>query len=375
MMRAHKIRIYPNNVQETYLKKACGVARFAYNWALARSIEQYEANNECKFSYARLSRELNAIKREEFPWMLEVTKYAPQLAIRNGLNSAFTRFFKKQGGYPNFKKKGVKDSFQIDGADIKLTGNAVKLPLLKQPIKMAETLRYKNAKLLTSTISRKVDQWYIAIQVELDDPKPKHTATSENQAVGVDLGITDLAVLSNGNKIKGNKYTKKYAKQLRRAQQSLIRKQGARKGEKKSNNYLKQRIKVSKLHKRISDARVDELHKLSYYLTTEFPVIGLEDLNIEGMVKNHNLAKAIHDQSWGELRRQIEYKSKVTGSKAVYVDRFYPSSQLCSECGYQNKEVKNLKVRTWECPECAAVHDRDVNAAINLKKKALSSIA
>jgi len=374
-MLAHKIRIYPNNEQETYLKKSCGVARFAYNWALAHSIEQYKQNKDYKFSEASLRKELNSIKREEYPWMLEVSKCAPQLAIKNGLNNAFKRFFKKQGGYPNFKRKGIRDSFQLDNLNIKLTGKAVKLPLLKQPIKMAEELKYTNAKILSATVSRRADQWYISIQVELESPKPKHTTVSENQAIGVDLGITDLAVLSNGEKITGSKHTKKYAKQLRRNQQFLSRKKGSKKGEKTSNNYIKQRLKVSRLHKKMADSRIDELHKLSTYLTDNFGLIGLEDLNIEGMVKNHNLSKSIHDQSWGEFKRQIEYKAKITGSRIVYADRFFPSSQLCSSCGYQNKEVKNLAIRGWICPECGAIHDRDINAAINLKNLALRNIA
>ena len=157
MLRAHKIRLYPNNVQETYLRKACGTARFAYNWALGRSIELYGQDKKHRFNETALRRDLNAAKKEHFPWMYEVTKCAPQLAIKNGLNSAFRNFFKKQAGFPKFKKKGVNDSFQLDNLNVRLKDNSISLPLLDSPVKMAEGLRYPNAKVLSATISRRAD--------------------------------------------------------------------------------------------------------------------------------------------------------------------------------------------------------------------------
>ena len=161
MLRAHKIRLYPNNIQQTYLNKACGVARFAYNWALARAKELYEQDNSCRFNEAALRKELNAIKAEQFPWMYEVTKCAPQLAIKNGLSSAFRSFFKGLAGFPRFHKKGVHDSFQLDNLNFRLEGEYISIPLLDRPIKMAEAFRYSDGKVLSATITRIADHWYV----------------------------------------------------------------------------------------------------------------------------------------------------------------------------------------------------------------------
>jgi putative transposase len=306
--------------------------------------------------------------------MYEVSKCAPQLAIKNGLNSAFKRFFKSQGGFPNFKKKGINDSFQLDNLNVRLKGDYICIPLLDKPIKMAKELRYADAKVLSATVSRRSDHGYISIQVEITKPEPMHNEVSENQAVGVDVGVKSLAVLSDGTVVEGNKPSRKYEKQLRRAQQSLSRKKGSRKGEKKSNNYRKQQRKVSRLHEKIANSRNDGLHKLSFMLTQGYSLTGIEDLHVKGMVKNHNLAKAIHDQSWSELGRQLTYKAYVTGSQVFYSDRFFASSQTCSACGYKNADTKDLSVREWVCPACSVVHDRDQNAAENLKQDAILAV-
>ena len=372
MLRAHKIRLYPNNRQATYFAKACGVARFAYNWALARSMGLYEQDKLYKFSEAALRRDLNAIKQEQFPWMLEVTKCAPQLAIKNGLKSAFKNFFAKRADFPKFHKKGINDSFEISNDQFKVNGSYVQIPKLGN-VRLAEELRYEG-KILSATVSRTADHWYISIQVQTARPGPIHGEISENKAGGVDVGVKALAVLSDGTVVLGNKPSKKYTKQLRRAQQALSRKKGARKGEKKSRNYRKQQCKVGRLHERIANSRNDGLHKLSSLLTQNYSLIGIEDLNVKGMVKNHNLAKAIHDQSWSELGRQLTYKADTTGSYVHYSDRFFASSQLCSMCGYQNVGTKKLSVREWICPECGEVHDRDQNAAENLKQDAIRAV-
>ena len=372
MIRAHKIRLYPNNVQATYFAKACGVARFAYNWALARTKELYELDNAHKFNEMALRRELNAIKKERFPWMLEVTKCAPQLAIKEGLNNAFRNFFEKRADFPRFHKKGINDSFSISNDHFKIEDTHVRIAKLGD-VRLAERLRFEG-KILSATVSRRATHWYISIQVELAKPEPIHSAISENQAVGVDVGVASHAVLSDGRVIKGNKPGRKYEKRLRRAQQSLSRKKGARKGEKKSNNYRKQQRKVSCIHEKIANSRNDGLHKLSFMLTQNYSLIGIEDLNVKGMVKNHNLAKSIHDQSWSELGRQLTYKADETGSYVHYSDRFFASSQLCGACGYRHAETKDLSVREWVCPECGAIHDRDQNAAENLRKDAIKAV-
>jgi putative transposase len=224
MIRAHRIRLYPNKEQATYFAKACGVARFAYNWALAKAKEEYEADNTVKFNEARLRKELNAIKREQFPWMLEVTKCAPQLAIKDGLNRAFRNFFAKRAGFPKFHKKGINDSFSVSNDQFKIDGLFVRLPKLK-PVRLAEELRFQG-KIFGATVTGTADKWFMAIQVEMPDIS---TQTSENQAVGVDLGVKALATLSDGTAIIGSKASRKYEKKLRRLNQALSRKIGAKK--------------------------------------------------------------------------------------------------------------------------------------------------
>ena len=427
MLRGHKIRIYPNNGQETYLKKACGTARFAYNWALGKWVEKNEgmpemqvlkearaanynpdggkskkqAKKEHKEAIAKAEsdlrsalrasgvnsvdecgyrRELNSIKSEQYPWMYEVTKCAAQLAIKNDFASAVKHFLGKENfGFPQFRKKGCDDSFRMDYtalrglAEISQGCQYLKIPNLEYPLKMAETLRY-SGKILAVVISRKADQWYAAFTVDCDINEitgKYHFPDSKNQAVGVDLGIKNLAVLSDGTAIPGSKATRQYSKQLARAQKNLSRKIGSIKGKKKSHNYVKQQNKVARIHKRIADTRNDALHKLTTFLVTSYSVIGIEDLNIKGMIANHKLAKHIADGAFYEFKRQILYKADLTGAKIIIANKFFPSSKTCSGCGAVFEKL-NLSEREWECPSCGILHDRDVNAAVNLEKIALA---
>jgi len=315
MIRAHKIRLYPNNTQATYFTKACGVARFAYNWALAKAKEQYERDNTSKFNESALRKELNTIKREQFPWMLEVTKCAAQLAIRDGLAKAFKNFFAKRAGFPKFHKKGVNDSFSLSNDQFNINGKSVKIPNLGG-VRLAEDLRF-DGKILGATISRVADKWFIAVQVEMPNID---IPASENQAVGVDLGVKTLAVLSDGTEIVGSKASKQYEKKLRRLNQALARKVGAKKGEKKSANFIKTKKQISRLYARMANIRSDEVHKLTTMLTQNFGIIGIEDLNVKGMMSNHKLARSVADMSFFEFRRQLEYKAEATGVKIVIVD-------------------------------------------------------
>jgi len=370
MLRAHKIRLYPNNAQATYFAKACGVARFAYNWALSEWKRLYESGE--KVNEGMLRKQLNAIKQEQFPWMLEVTKCAPQLAIKNNLNNAFRNFFRRvkqckgeAAGYPKFHKKGVNDSFSLSNDQLKIDGKSVKIPNLGW-VRLAEDLRF-NGKIMGATISRTADKWYIALQVELSE-EIKHT--SENQAVGVDLGVKALATLSDGTSVIGSKASRKYEKKLRRLNQSLSRKVGAKKGEKKSNNFMKTKRTLSKLYAKTANLRADETHKLTTMLTHNYNLIGVEDLNVKGMMSNHNLARSVADMSFFEFRRQLEYKAETTNAKIVVADRWFASSKTCSNCGVKHEELM-LSVREWICEHCGERHDRDVNAAINLRNYAL----
>jgi len=366
MILAHKIQLDPNNAQQTYFAKACGIARFAYNWALAKAKEQYEEDNNKKFNEGQLRKELNSIKRERFPWMLEVTKCAPQLAIKDGLRLAFKNFFEKRAGFPKFKKKGRGDSFSLSNDQFTIIDKTIRIPNLGYA-RTTEKLRF-DGKIMGATISRKADKWFVSIQVEMPEPKPIHD--SKSQAIGVDLGVKDLATLSDGTKQEGTKPHKALLSRLRRLNKSLSRKQGAKKDEKKSKNFIRTQKQLSKLHARTSNIRNDETHKLTTTLTQNYGTIGIEDLNVSGMVRNHKLARAVLDMSFFEFRRQLEYKANITGSFIGIADRFFPSSKLCSACGHK-KESMTLSVREWICPSCGICHDRDVNAAINLKNYAI----
>jgi putative transposase len=301
--------------------------------------------------------------------MLEVTKCAPQLAIMD-LGAAFRNFFEKRAEFPRFKKKGVHDSYAISNDHFVLNGKSIRIPNLGY-VRMREELRF-DGKIVGAAISRKADRWYVSIQVELSPPISIHN--SESQAIGVDMGVTDLVTLSDGTKVRGAKPHKALLSRLRRLNKSLSRKHGARKGEKKSNNFIQAQKELSRLHARIANIRNDETHKLTTSLTQSYGVIGIEDLNVSGMVKNRNLARAVNDMSFFEFRRQLEYKAKMTGSIVVIADRFFPSSKLCSVCGEKNDRLQ-LSDRNWQCLSCEHWHDRDVNAAINLRNNAVSYTA
>jgi len=367
MIVAHKIALDPNNVQATYFAKAAGTARFAYNWALAEWQRQYEAwkqdNSLPKPSQFSLRRQLNAIKREQFPWMLEVTKNAPQMAIIQ-LGEAFKNFFAGRAKYPKFRKKGVHDRFTLTNDQFSIDGCRIRIPNLGW-VRMREPLRF-NGKIMSATISRVADRWFASIAVDV--PDQSHLPKAENQGVvGVDLGVSALATLSTGEPpIPGPKPHKALLTRLQRLSRSLSRKQ------KGSANRKKAKAKLARLHARIANIRQDALHKLTTDLTRRFHTIGIEDLNVCGMVRNRHLARSIADMGFFEFRRQLEYKAAMRGGQVVIADRWFPSSKICSCCGHKQEELP-LSVRRWSCSICGVGHDRDLNAAINLKNYAVSS--
>lgn len=383
MLIAHKIALDPNNVQATYLKKACGVARYAYNWALEQWGKQYEAwkadNTLPKPSEAALRRQLNAIKRERFPWMLEVTKCAPQQAIIQ-LGQAFQNFFAGRARYPQPRKKGVDDRFTLTNDQFTVEGCRIRIPKLGW-VRMREPLRFAG-KIMSATISRVADKWFVSITVDTQDdshlPQAENEPQDENQVcgefrrsqnqgvVGVDLGVSALATLSTGETITGPKPHKALLTRLQRLSRSLSRKQ------KGSANRKKAKAKLARLHARIANIRQDALHKLTTDLTRRFHTIVIEDLNVRGMMANRHLARSIADMGFYEFRRQLEYKAAMRGGQVVIADRWFPSSKTCSACGSVQEKLP-LSIRQWTCPECGADHDRDVNAAINLKNMAVSS--
>ena len=309
-----------------------------------------------------MRRQLNAVKREQFPWMLEVTKNAPQMAIIQ-LGQAFQNFFAGRARYPQFRKKGQHDRFSLSNDQFALDGCRIRIPNLGW-VRMRETLRFAG-KILSATVSRVADRWYVSLAVETQDDSP--LPRTENQgAVGVDLGVKALVTLSTGEVIPGPKPHKALLDRLRRLSRTLSRKK------KGSANHRKARARLAKLHARIAAIRSDALHKLTTDLTRRFHTIGIEDLNVRGMVKNRRLVRSIADMGFFELRRQLDYKAARRGGQVVTADRWYPSSKTCSGCGHRLDELP-LSVREWTCPHCGANHDRDVNGAVNLRNLAVSS--
>jgi putative transposase len=363
MIIAHRIALNLNNKQTSYCCLAADTSRFAYNWALARWNEQYQAwkedNSKPKPSQGALRKELNAVKREQFPWMLSVTKNAPQMAIIQ-LGEAFKNFWAGRGKYPQFKKKGKsRDSFTITNDQFRVDGSRIRIPNLGW-VRMRESLRFdtEKGKILSATISRTADRWYVSISVDTEDRS--HLPKAENQGVvGVDLGVKTFATLSTGEKIQGAKPLNRLIKRLKRLARSLSRKM------KGSNNRSKAKRKLARLHAHIANIRNNALHQLTTDLTRRFHTIGIEDLNVKGMMKNSKLSRAISDMGFSEFRRQLQYKSEMRGGWVVIADRFYPSSKTCSACGHK-LDTLSLSTREWECPECHTHHDRDLNAAINL---------
>lgn len=365
MFLAHRIQLDPNNVQAIYLARAAGTARFAYNWALAEWGRRYAA---CKAdpglpapNEGALRRQLNAIKHDCFPWMLEVSKNAPQMAIMQ-LGRAFQNFFEGRARYPTFRRKGRDDRFTLTNDQFRIEDHRIRIPKLGW-VRMREPLRFAG-RIVSASISRIADRWYASITVETANPILPY---SDSQgAVGVDFGVTTLATLSTGETVTGPKAMRTLLERLRRLSRGLSRKV------KGSRNRAKAKMGLAKLHARIANLRRDSLHKLSSSITRRFDTIGIEDLNVKGMLGNRRLSRAIADRGFHELRRQLTYKAALRGRRLVVVNRWYPSSKTCSCCGFLLVQL-DLGVRHWTCQNCGTQHDRDVNAAVNLRNMAVSS--
>ncbi|RKZ48216.1 MAG: transposase [Candidatus Parabeggiatoa sp. nov. 3] len=363
LVLSHKIQIKnPTYKQEQYFRQACGTSRFAYNWGLEEWKKQYNAG---KKPTARTVRTVfNALKPVDFPWVFNVTKCAAEQAFSD-LGTAFKRFFRHLGRYPCFKKKGTHDSFYLSNDQFKLSGSKIRIPKLGW-VKLTESLRF-SGKILSATVSRAADKWFISISVQMDTAPLKK---SENQAlvVGVDLGVKHLATLSNGETASGGKPLKTLSRSEARLQRHLAKCTFG------SKRYIRQKMKIARLHYRIRCIRIDGLHKLTHHLCQGFKIVCLEDLNVKGMLKNHKLAKAISDMGFYELKRQIEYKATLFRNFIVSVDKWFPSSKKCSNCDHKKEELK-LSERTYHCDECGVSIDRDLNAAINIEREGIRVLA
>ena len=363
MLLAYKYRIYPTKTDKILLAKHFGCCRFLYNYFLTYRKEEYQKGN--KVSYYTTQKELTKMKaKEEYSWLNEVASQSLQMSIQQ-LDDAYKKFFRQQGGYPNYKSKHNSTQSCSFPQNIRIEGNRVFLPKFMKNgirVKLHRNIPERSS-IKQATITKKNNKYYIAISFDdnLPTPKPVIAQTS----IGLDMGINSLIATSKDVKIANPRYTKKYARALKLASRHLDRKQHSRKkGDTmpKSKRYIKQQLKVAKIHEKIANSRSDYIHKITNEITNQYDVICIEDLNVKGMIKNHKLSKQIADVAWSELRRQLEYKCERKGKILIKVDRWLPSSQTCSSC-LSPTGKKPLNIRKFTCPICGTVHDRDNNAA------------
>jgi len=364
MLKAFKYRICPTKKQEKMINQHIGGCRFVYNWALENKIRYYETSKE-KLSAYDLNYMLKGLKADN-NWLKEVNSQSLQQTNKN-MESAFTRFFREKKGFPKFKsKKNPVQSFQIpQHYTVDFEKQLIKLPKIGN-VKIVISRTFEGTQ-KTATVSRTpTGKYFISILVDDGKEIPVKQVFNEKSTVGVDLGIKDSAILSNGEKCENPKYLKNSLTKLKVLSKKLSKKV------KGSNNWKKAKLKLSRLHEKISNQRNDFQHKLSSKLISENQAIALETLNVKGMVKNHCLAQSISDAGWSSFVTKLEYKAEWTGKTILRIGTFEPSSKICNVCGYYKSDL-TLKIREWKCPECKTKHDRDVNAAINIKKFALQS--
>ena len=362
MLKAYKYRIYPNKEQEIYLQKTFGCARFIYNQMLSDRIKSYEENKDLDIKQVKYP--TPAQYKKEFEWLKEVDSLALANAQMN-LDKSYKNFFRdKSIGFPKFKsKKNNHKSYTTNNQNgtIYIDNNKIKIPKLKTMIKIKQHREFIGL-IKSCTISQNPSgKYYISILVDTEN----YQLPKLDSKIGIDLGIKEFAITSDGEIFSNPKWMNKLEKRLAKLQKDLSRKQ------KGSNNRKKAILKVSKLHEKIANQRKDYLHKISHHIISENQVIVIEDLKVSNMIKNHKLAKSIANVSWFEFRRQLEYKANWYGRELIIAPTNYASSQLCSNCGNKSSQTKDLSCRTYICPVCGMEMDRDINASKNLLKLAM----
>ena len=353
MLKSFKYKLLPNQEQIILLNKHFGCVRFIYNYFLNERKIEYE-NNKQSLNFYDNCLDLTKLKnKKEFNFLKETNAQSLQHSLKH-LESAYNGFFKGRTKFPKFKSKHDKNSFHVSQS-LSVNNDLLKIPKFKEGIKMIQDRKFVG-EIRQATISKTpTNEYFVSILVDAEHKKLEKTGLS----VGIDLGIKDFVITSDDFKYKNNRYTKKYEKELKTQQQHLSRKI------KGSNRYNKQKLKVAKIYKKITNSRKDNLHKVSTDLIKKYDTIFLEDLNIKGMIKNHKLAKHIQDCSWGTFITYLEYKSLWNDKQVVKLNRFFPSSKTCSKCGYINQSL-DLSIREWTCPSCNTKHDRDFNASKNI---------
>lgn len=369
--KAYKFRLYPNVEQEILIAKTIGSSRFVYNHMLNAWNSSYKETGK-GLSYGKCSAMLPAMKKsDDTSWLREVDSVALQSSIKN-LAESFDRFFKKQNQSPNFKsKKNPIQSYTTKNTNNNLAIVDHKLKLPKLGLVKFSKSREVSGRILSATIRKNASgKFFVSLLCEEEITELPTT----NKAVGIDLGITDFAILSNSQKIDNHKFTSKMATKLKREQRKLSRRAllAKKKGINlfEAKNYQKQKRKVAKLHEKVMNQRADFLNKLSTDIIKNHDMICMEDLNTKGMLRNHKLAKSISDVSWSSFVAKLQYKADWYGREIIKIDKWFPSSQICSECGHKDGK-KALNIRDWTCPICHVHHDRDINASINILTEGL----
>ena len=358
--KTYRFHLFPTKEQEVLLNQHFGHSRWVYNHFLNERKEQYQADKKSD-NYYKQAATLTKLKKEgETKWLKEVNSQTLQFALRS-LDTAFLNFFRGNAQFPKFKSRKHKNTFTVPQFGT-IEDGEINIPKLKDGIKVKLHREVKGKIGKMNITKTPTGKYYVSIFTEqVIDELPK-----TNKQVGIDLGLKDFVITSDNKKFKNNRYTRKYAKQLKKAQQHLSRKQ------KGSNKFEKQKLKVAKIHEKIASCRLDTLHKVSHQLVNENDLIVCEDLNVKGMIKNHKLSKHIADVSWGNFVTLLQYKCDWYGKQLIKVNRFFPSSKCCSECGWINQELK-LSDREWTCKN-GHVLNRDVNASKNILKEGLKII-